>query len=258
MSEDTVDLYLWVLEKLCAEFPDDLPATRGELQPLLVNNTSLSLASQRTIWNRLRVFWSWLGETGVCDSNPMLDMPSPMRRQPLPRVLSKEEVDRFLAAAPVERDHAILAVLLDTGLRAGELASMTRAGCRSDGLTVVGKVGHRVVPVSPGVFELMMRQGDGEHIWVGPKGALSRSGVQQVVRRCMRLAGFKPPKIGPHALRHTFGVQYMVNGGDTSSLQTIMGHTKIETTMLYVRLSSAQVAEQHRRFSPMRNLVAAD
>ncbi len=49
----------------------------------------------------------------------------------------------------------------------------------------------------------------------------------------------------------------MVNGGDVASLQRILGHTKIETTMLYVQMSNSLVTQQHRRFSPMRNMTFA-
>ena len=71
----------------------------------------------------------------------------------------------------------------------------------------------------------------------------------------MRRAGFKPPMIGPHTLRHTFGTQYMLNEGDVFSLRRIMGHSRIETTMLYAEMSDRLVAEQHRKFSQMARYI---
>ena len=44
----------------------------------------------------------------------------------------------------------------------------------------------------------------------------------------------------------------MVDGGYAFSLRRILGHTKLETTMLYVEMSDRIVSEQHRKFSPMR------
>ena len=70
----------------------------------------------------------------------------------------------------------------------------------------------------------------------------------------MRNAGFKPPKIGPHALRHTLGMQYKLKGGDVFSLQRIMGHRRLGTTMIYVNMSTELVAQQHRKFSPMADM----
>lgn len=74
----------------------------------------------------------------------------------------------------------------------------------------------------------------------------------------MKKAGFKPPKIGPHMLRHTFGLNYILKGGDAFSLKRIMGHQDIATTMIYVNMSTELVAQQHRKFSPMADIVAAD
>lgn len=56
------------------------------------------------------------------------------------------------------------------------------------------------------------------------------------------------------SLRHTFGTQYMLNGGEMFSLGRIMGLSRIETTMLYAEMSDRLLAEQHREFSPMARL----
>ena len=48
---------------------------------------------------------------------------------------------------------------------------------------------------------------------------------------------FGPSKIGPHTLRHTFGMQYVVNGGDAFSLKRILRHRNRATTMIYVNMS---------------------
>ena len=49
----------------------------------------------------------------------------------------------------------------------------------------------------------------------------------------MLRARFEPPKLGPYTLRHTFGTQYMLNGGDVFWVRRVKGHLRIETTMLY-------------------------
>ena len=113
------------------------------------------------------------------------------------------------------------------------------------------------MPVTRVVYELLCRQGDDRFVWLGQKGRLTRAGCQQAVKRVMEQAGLLPPKLGPHTLRHTFGVHYMVAGGDAVSLQRIFGHTKLETTMLYVEMANQMVSEQHRKFSPMRDLTIA-
>ena len=254
LSPSTIYLYEWALSKLRQQSPNELPTTQEEVQRAIHNHSHLSAASQRTIWERLRVFWIWLQTRGLTTSNPMVEIPSPLKRRKLPRVLSKAEIRNLLQTAHSERDATVIATLLDTGLRVGELASLTKDAAQPNGLTVCGKVGQRIVPVSPGIYDLLHRQGDGDHVWVGQKGPLTASGLQQIVRRTMRRAGFQPPKIGPHALRHTFGVQWMLGGGDLSSLQSILGHSKVETTMIYAAMGNKLLSQQHRKFSPMRGV----
>ena len=216
----------------------------------------LSPESRKSLWRRLGTFCKWLEREGY-SSNLMANIPAPLCRRKLPRTLSESETQRLLASIHDERDYAIMVVFLDTGIRVGELASVTREALSPDGIRVSGKTGDRIVPITPGVFDLVSRQGDVGGIWKsrgGHRGYLGTWGLKEIVRRQMLRAGFKPPKIGPHTLRHTFGTQYMLNGGDVFSLRRIMGHSRIETTMLYAEMSDTLVAQQHRKYSPMARL----
>ena len=253
LSKVTIDTYGWALAKMVEMFPAELPEHSSDIQRLFIANSDLSDSSLRTIWERLNIFWSWAENEGIC-LNVMESVPAPVTRRKLPRILRRAEVHRLLGSVEVERDYAILATLLDTGMRIGELASMTRQSVGVEGVLVSGKTGDRMVPMSSDVMELVNRQGDERGLWVGLKGQLTDWGLQQIVRRNMRNAGFLPPKIGPHTLRHTFGTQYIVKGGDVFSLQRIMGHRRLETTMIYVNMSTELVAQQHRKFSPMADI----
>ncbi len=256
LSETTIDTYSWALRKMAEMNPEELPRTSAEVQKLFIANSDLSPSSLRTIWHRLRIFWNWAAQEGIC-SNVMAGVAAPVMKRKLPRILRSTEIRCLLNSVEVERDYAILATLLDTGMRIGELASMTRTRVSAEGVLVSGKTGDRMVPMSPSVMELVNRQGDERSLWVGMQGPLTDWGLQQIVRRNMRKAGFEPPKIGPHTLRHTFGMHYILNGGDVFSLQRIMGHRRLATTMIYVDMSTELVAQQHRKFSPMADLTLA-
>lgn len=187
----------------------------------------------------------------------MMNIPAPLCRRKLPRTLSKSETQRLLASIDDERDYAFMVVLHDTGIRVGELASITREAMSPSGIKLSGKSGDRIMPITPGVFDLVNWQGDDGGIWRsrgGHRGYLGTWRLKTIVRRQMLRAGFKPPKIGPHTLRHTFGTQYVLNGGDMFSLRRIMGHSRVETTILYAEMSDTLVAQQHRKFSPMARL----
>jgi hypothetical protein len=73
----------------------------------------------------------------------------------------------------------------------------------------------------------------------------------------MEKAGIRGPKLGPHRIRHAFGKNFLVEGGDLRSLQEIMGHTDIKTTQKYATLNLTDIIKKHRKFSPLRAAHAA-
>ena len=255
LSTHTINTYAWALSKMQRQFPQTLPTTPKDLQTVFIANSDLAPDSIAGLWRKLRTFWRWLEDEGL-GQNIMEKVPAPPARIKLPRTLSEVEAGHLLAAAENDRDYAVLALLLDTGMRVGELASLKRTSVTDVGFHVTGKTGDRMVPVSPAILDLTIGQAAGDDLWmsINNKGPLTISGLQQIVRRTMRDAGFRPPKLGPHTLRHTFAVQYLLNGGDFSTLQQILGHTKVQSTMRYASMNIGLVVQQHHKFSPMATL----
>ena len=77
-------------------------------------------------------------------------------------------------------------------------------------------------------------------------------GIQTLFRRIRKDLGWS--KLNPHLMRHSFSVNYINNGGDTFSLQRILGHTTQEMTAKYVNLSTTNIKTQHNRYSPITDL----
>ncbi len=131
----------------------------------------------------------------------------------------------------------VMLLVMDSGLRLGELASLRWPAIKDDHLVVRGKVGDRVVPVSRVVREQLEGHGDGYYVWIGKRGPMSRSGIQTAFKRMFMRSGIGTRKAGPHTLRHTFGTWYISAGGNVFALQEIMGHTRIAATQPYVTLA---------------------
>jgi integrase/recombinase XerD len=67
-------------------------------------------------------------------------------------------------------------------------------------------------------------------------------------------AGITGKRVSPHTLRHTFAVNWLLNGGDTLSLQRLLGHTTPTMTTRYVNFATADLAQLHRSVSPLDRL----
>lgn len=181
-------------------------------------------------------------------------------RNPSPkaiRTLEISEVAFLITGAEDPRDRALLSLLIDTGIRVGEVANLCHWDLGSFSIWVRGKTGGREVPISELTGRQLSDLGDGEHVFTGTQGPLTRSGLYRIVRLAMARAGIRGTKRGPHVLRHTFARQWIMAGGDIFSLQKILGHTSLTMVRRYVELWAGDVRAQHRKYSPLREVAGA-
>ena len=246
LSPATISQYRWSLDCL---------ARRGGAYPVDVwqvvaalHRPELRTESRRAIHRCVRRFLRWVSvRYGVADVGVGMER-IPYRRV-MPRVLSAGEMAALVAVAGEGRNLAMLMLLLDTGIRAGELAGVGRGDFGGGWLRVTGKTGARLVPVSDAVFEVV----DGVLVidgWAGQRGRLGVAGVKSVFRRLFDQAQLGGDKRGPHTLRHTFATWYLRHGGGVRQLQYILGHQELTTTMRYVNLAGSDVMDDHRLHSP--------
>jgi len=78
----------------------------------------------------------------------------------------------------------------------------------------------------------------------------SRSGIWKLLSRLGKRAGVPT---NPHKFRHTFATNYLRNGGDLLTLQTLLGHTSLEMVQLYARIVAADCAREHEKADPVDN-----
>jgi integrase/recombinase XerD len=214
----------------------------------------------------LRAFFSFLAKNGYIKSNPMDGITTPKVPRVFPYVLSEEEVSALLKVAkPDVRDYTILLFLLDTGVRASELCgiSVDDVSLAVRSTRVFGKgAKERTVYFSDVTARALARwlsvrnPSDYETaLFVGRLGeALTASGVLQIVRRVGKKAGLEGKRVSPHTLRHTFATLYVKEGGDAHSLQQMLGHTTTKMAEAYVNLVGRDLADAHRKYSPVGRL----
>jgi integrase/recombinase XerD len=174
--------------------------------------------------------------------------------------LERFEMMQVLNSAEVPRDRAILTLIMDSAVRADEVCSLLKHNIKQETVVVHGKTGWREVPISEETRRLLLQvaaTSPDDHVFHGHKGPITRHLIYAIVRRHMEKAGIKGPKLGPHRIRHAFGKNFLVQGGDLRSLQQIMGHADIKTTEKYATLNLTDIINKHRQFSPLRGVHAA-
>ena len=158
------------------------------------------------------------------------------KREPL----SIEETDNLANAAESFQEKLIIFTLLDTGLRVGELAGLTKDNLQwqEQRIVVFGKGGiygkkskRRVLPMTERVRRVLEHHFAMENEF----GVCART-VQRLVKRIANRAGIMKP-VSPHVLRHTFAITCMKKNIPTRVLMQLLGHDRLATTEIYLNLS---------------------
>ena len=210
----------------------------------------------------LRSFYRHLRREDLTDNDPTRDLRSPRSNARLPRVLTRDQVNRLLMQPrgngnAAMRDRALLETMYACGLRASEAITLelSELDLEAGVLIARGKGSkERLVPIGSKALETLrvylalarpelVGIADEPHVFVNMRGqALSRQGLYKIVQRHARAAGLDS-RMSPHTLRHTFATHLLAGGCDLRSLQEMLGHADIGTTQIYTHLSSEQLRD---------------
>ena len=201
----------------------------------------------------LRAFFNWMHKEDEIDRSPFTGMVQPKAdEKPVP-VFSQADLRALLDTATSKsfndrRDRAVMLTFIDTGIHLGELTSM-----RLDEMEyelqitrVDGKTDARFVKFGNSAWEavdryLRARSGhrrvDRPEFWLSPKGALTNSGVAQMLKKRGRLAGVEG--VNAHRFRHTFAHNWLANGGQENDLVHLAGWKSNQMVKVYGRSAAA-------------------
>lgn len=226
--------------------------------------------SQARVLSGVRSFFRFLVLDGVVESDPTELLEWPSLPEHLPVVLTLEEIDRIedsidLSKAEGARNRAIIEVLFSCGLRVSELVNMKLSDLYIEDrvLLVRGKGNkERLVPVSNKAIAdlkrwffdrnlMKIKPGEDDYVFLNRRGAhLTRTMILIMVKRQAEEAGIKNT-ISPHTFRHSFATALLQGGADLRSIQAMLGHEKIDTTLVYTHISNEQlrkaILEHHPR-----------
>jgi site-specific recombinase XerD len=177
-------------------------------------------------------------------------IPFARKERRLPTILAQDEVRRLLSSIDDCRDRAIVTLAYAAGLRVAELASLRVAdvdGARKLLHIHAGKGRKdRLVPLSPSLLEMLRRyyRAVRPEVWLFPGADRSTHvdarTIQRIVRQAALAAGLTKP-VTPHTLRHCFATHLLEAGVPLSTVQTLLGHSSIATTLRYHHMARTVV-----------------
>ena len=222
----------------------------------------------------IKAFWGWLTREEYLGENPLVKLPLPKIPQYLVKTLTYDDIEKLLAVidrttALGAKYYSIVLLLLDTGIRIGELVNIkTNDLDIGHGLiTILGKgKKQRVVPFYRDTRKELIRYIKNSRPLLGPEDSpylfpksdgehVSINSVQQYMRRLVHKAGLDGIRFSPHVFRHTFATQAFANDARTGAVRDIMGHISEHTTLKYTHFRVDDLKAQHNRFSPVKHLL---
>jgi len=212
----------------------------------------------------LRRFTVWLVDEGELPADPLLSSRPPKLDQKVIPELTGDEVRRLLAACagPAmwdRRDEALVRLMTETGMRAGEAVALKTADVdlrRGLVLVVRGKGGKgRFVPIGPQTVRAVDRYtrarrthrlADSPALWLGDRGkTFTYDGLHATLKARAARAGIDG--FHPHVLRHTFAGRWLAAGGSEGGLMAVAGWTSRDMIDRYSRATAADRAADEAR-----------
>ncbi len=193
----------------------------------------------------------------MLETNPMASLESPTIRKTLPVYLTADDSVKLLEAVQgeyAERDYCILTLFLNCGLRVSELVGLNLTDFQRDTVRVTGKGGkERTVYLNEACADainqylphrLRPHDRDKNALFISRnRNRISVQTVKWLVKKYVGQAGLNTHKYSAHKLRHTAATLMYQNGVDIRTLQTILGHTSVSTTMIYTHIEDSSLRE---------------
>ena len=218
----------------------------------------------------IRSFLRFLCNEGSLEANAAMLVSFPKAGKVLPRVLSRDEVERLIEN-PDEgtkaglRNRAVLELLYATGLRVGELASlnMGNVSLNAREIRVIGKGNkerlvfmNNIAARALGEYLIIARPKSvdskkaSEAVFLNAVGGrLSARSVQKIVEKSGLRSGLGH-RVSPHVLRHSFATHLLEEGADLRTIQELLGHADLGTTQIYTHIDKTRLKSVYRQAHP--------
>ena len=236
------------------------------LKYLQKNNKKSSTISRSLA--SIRSFYQYLLRTKSIKKDPTEGIQSPKIEKKAPSVLSSQEVELLLEQPSTEdlkgmRDKAMLEFAYATGMRVTEIISLDIDSVDLDKGYVVCKNGSKQRNIPLGTMSLkalkdyvenarpiIIKDDSVKALFVNINGKrLTRQGFWKIVKYYKEQAHITKD-ITPHVLRHSFATHLLQNGADLKAIQTMLGHSDISSTQVYMQFQDESIKNIYRKAHP--------
>ena len=205
-------------------------------------------------------FFTWAQDEGYIPTNPAKNVSSIKYEEKPREALSQIELEYLRNACGSIKEKAIIEFLYSTGCRVSELTNVKKddINWHDKSVHLFGKGRkHRVSFINAkaqiAIQEyLNSRNDDCEFLFVTsrrPYRQMHKDGIEKAVRIISdRASGHIGKRITPHILRHTTATTALQNGMPVADISKLLGHEKIDTTMIYAKSSLADVQAGHKKY----------
>lgn len=222
----------------------------------------------------LKTFLRWLGREGYAEESlaKAVDMPKVPRYQDVTiDVLTDDEIAHLLGMLDAStdvgaRERSIICLMLESGLRLAEVAGLTvdDVHLKDMFVRVKGKGGkENFVPLGPTTHKALTRyltafrvpaSDNVKTLFLNVYGEpLKYESIKTIFDRLAVKSGIS--RLHPHLLRHTAATKMLANGADLHSVQRLLRHSDIRTTLRYLHLVPTQLQEKMQAFSPLSGIT---
>ena len=176
----------------------------------------------------------------------------PRKEHTLPEILSQQQAAHLFHAVKNIKHRCMIGLLYGAGLRLNELRLLKVNAIDSQAMqikVVQGKGNKDRFTILPKFILNDLRNyyrqnRTKEFLFEGyiPDRPMHERAIGHAVTQCMKVAGFKDKGFSAHTLRHSFATHLLDNGCDIHTIKELLGHTKLETTMIYLHLQQSKRA----------------
>jgi site-specific recombinase XerD len=259
-SPRTLENYIRHIALISLEFnklPEDISDEdiNEYLTTLALSPKSPSRSSFKHAIYGLRYYYRHIGQT-----NRAIDLPSLKHEAKLPVILNRGELHQLFMAPTMLKHRIALTLIYSAGLRSQEASNMKISDIDFERKTIHIRQSKykkdRILPLSVYMAKGLKKYLAVEkpHIWLfngkEPDGRYSVKGLSWIMRETLKKTDIRK-NVTLHSLRHSYATHLLEDGVNILLIKKLLGHAKIETTMIYLHVAQCPIASAH---SPLDTL----